>query len=150
MLISEYLQLRGISSAESLDSASSGKRGNKTDTNSSGRSFAEELNEQISAQSKNAASAVTAEALSANSHVRFSKHAIERINEREIDLSSDRLERLNRGVSLAEEKGSDDAVIFVDSTAFLVSVKNNKVITTVSTDEMAENIFTNIDSAVIM
>ncbi len=147
MLISEYLQLRGISSAESLDSVGSGKRGNKTETNLSGKSFAEELNEQLSAQSKNA---VTAEALSENSHVRFSKHAIERINERAIDLSSERLERLNRGVSLAEEKGSDDAVIFVDSTAFLVSVKNNKVITTVSTDEMAENIFTNIDSAVIM
>ena len=83
--------------------------------------------------------------------VEFSKHAIDRLSERNIDLYSDNtLERLNRAVELAEKKGSNDALVIVDSNAFLVSVKNNKVITTMSTGDMQGNVFTNIDSTVIM
>ncbi|MDE6746095.1 MAG: hypothetical protein K2J72_05590, partial [Oscillospiraceae bacterium] len=68
-----------------------------------------------------------------------------------IDLSeSGRLDRLNKAVELAGEKGSDDALVIIDSTAFLVSVRNNKVITTLTADDMQGNIFTNIDSTVIM
>ena len=81
--------------------------------------------------------------------VEFSKHAIDRLSERNIDLYSDNtLERLNRAVELAEKKGSNDALVIVDSNAFLVSVKNNKVITTMSTGDMQGNVFTNIDSTV--
>ena len=81
----------------------------------------------------------------------FSKHALERISERNIDLDSDNtLERLNKAVELADEKGCSDALVMIDSTAFIVSVKNNKVITTLSADDMQGSIFTNIDSTVIM
>ena len=48
------------------------------------------------------------------------------------------------------EKGCDESLILVDSTAFIVSVKNNTVITTISADDLKENVFTNIDSAVIV
>lgn len=81
----------------------------------------------------------------------FSKHALDRISERQIDLNSDNtLERLNRAVELAGQKGSNDALVMIDSNAFIVSIKNNKVITTLSADDMQGNIFTNIDSTVIM
>ena len=60
------------------------------------------------------------------------------------------LERLNRGIEIAAEKGSTDSLILVDTTAFLVSVKNNKVVTTMSQEDMKGNIFTNIDSTVII
>ncbi len=76
---------------------------------------------------------------------------MERMSERNIDLSeSGRLDRLNKAVELAGEKGSDDALVIIDSTAFLVSIRNNKVITTLTADDMRGNIFTNIDSTVIM
>lgn len=131
MLISEYLSLRGVSvttgSAAPKQAGSPDKGG-----------FAEELQRQL-------------DELNQNGGVQFSKHAMERISERRIDLSSDgRLDRLNRAVELAGEKGSDDALVMIDSTAFLVSVKNNKVITTLTADDMRGNIFTNIDSTVIM
>lgn len=152
MLISEYLQLRNISSAiPAVTSEPAADRGDSTEksSNASNSPFAEELKKQLDAAGR--LSRVNSEELSEQSEVDFSKHAIERINERRIDLYSDsRLERLNRAVSLAEEKGSENALIFIDSAAFLVSVKNNKVITTVNTEEMTGNIFTNIDSTVIM
>jgi flagellar operon protein len=83
--------------------------------------------------------------------VAFSGHALKRIDSRNIDVdSSETLERLNKGVELAAEKGSSDALVLVDDTAFVVSVKNNRVITTLSREDLKGNVFTNIDSAVIV
>ena len=139
MLISEYLQLRNVS-------VTTGKTQGIPQTVQNGSQavspensdFAKELKSQL-------------EALNQSSGVQFSKHAMERINERNIDLSEDnKLDRLNRAVELAGEKGSDDALVMIDTTAFLVSVKNNRVITTLTADDMQGNIFTNIDSTVIM
>jgi len=61
-----------------------------------------------------------------------------------------KLERLNKGVELAQQKGSEETLVLVDSTAFVVSVKNNRVITMLSNDDLKGNVFTNIDSTVII
>lgn len=82
--------------------------------------------------------------------LKFSKHAINRMSERNISLTDAGMERLNDGVKLAGEKGLNDTLIFVDSAAFIVSVKNNTVITTVGKDELKGNVFTNIDGTVVM
>jgi flagellar operon protein len=79
----------------------------------------------------------------------FSRHALERVNRRGIALDQPTLARLAGGMSRAASKGSRDAVVFVDSTAFVVSVPNNTVITAVGSEHMREHVFTNIDSAVI-
>jgi len=78
----------------------------------------------------------------------FSKHALDRVQRRGIQLSQPTLARLAGGVSRAAGKGARDAVVFVDSTAFVVSVPNNTVITAVNSEHMREHVFTNIDSAV--
>lgn len=152
MLISEYLRLRNISSAVTGTNTAeqlSNAQGTGNSAGTPATPFAEELKKQLEASPVH--HEVSSEELSERSSVQFSKHAIDRINQRGIDLYSDhRLERLNRAVDLADEKGSDDALIFIDQTAFVVSIKNNKVITTVNTGEMTGNIFTNIDSTVIM
>jgi flagellar operon protein len=86
-----------------------------------------------------------------NSRVDFSNHAIRRLDSRGVEIvENDKLERLGEGVRIAAEKGSRDALILVDSTAFVVSVMNNKVITTMEMEELKGNVFTNIDSTVIM
>ncbi len=91
------------------------------------------------------------EQLDKNKGVEFSKHAIERLSERSIDISTDdTLERLNKAVSIAQEKGSNETLILVDQTAFVVNVRSNKVITTMQQQDMVGNIFTNIDSTVII
>jgi flagellar operon protein len=80
---------------------------------------------------------------------RFSRHALERLQQRGIEVGGPMLERLTGGVARAAGKGSRDSVVFVDGTAFVVSVKNNTVITAVGAEHMREQVFTNIDSAVI-
>lgn len=86
-----------------------------------------------------------------DSGVTFSRHAMERIGDRNIDMAeNDKLGRLNKAVEVATQKGSNETLVLLDRTAFLVSVKNNKVITTLTQEDMQGNIFTNIDSTVIM
>ncbi len=132
MLISEYL------AARNSISVSTGTAGPQTPRQQSETSekggFAEALRDKLEGR-----------------QVEFSGHAIRRLESRQIDVSeNDKMERLNRGVELAAEKGSEESLILVDSTAFVVSVKNNRVITTVSADDLKGNVFTNIDSTVII
>ena len=81
--------------------------------------------------------------------LQFSGHALQRIQRRGIDVSKPTLARLQGGLERAAAKGSRDAVVLVDQTAFVVSVRNRTVITAVDNDHMKDHVFTNIDSAVI-
>lgn len=81
--------------------------------------------------------------------VQFSGHALERVRRRGIDLDGAALGRLEGGIARAASKGSRAAVVFVDGTAFVVSVRNRTVITAVDAAHMRDHVFTNIDSAVI-
>jgi flagellar operon protein len=92
---------------------------------------------------------VLAQRTAAGTPPQFSRHALERLQRRGIDLDQPTLDRLTGGISRAAGKGSRDSVVFVDSTAFVVSVRNNTVITAVGSEHMREHVFTNIDSAVI-
>jgi flagellar operon protein len=90
------------------------------------------------------------EQIDEKTQVNFSRHAMNRVLERNIELSPDNLERLNEAIKLADEKGLDDTLILLDEAAFIVSVKNNTVITTVNREEMTGNVFTNIDGTVVI
>jgi flagellar operon protein len=82
--------------------------------------------------------------------LKFSAHAQSRITSRNIQLTGDDLVRLKQGVAQAAAKGSREALLLKDGQAFVVSVKNNTVITAVDAVSMRGNVFTNIDSAVIV
>jgi flagellar operon protein len=81
--------------------------------------------------------------------LQFSKHALARVERRGIALDASTLGRLSQGVQRAASKGSRDSLVLVDGTAFVVSVSNRTVITAVGSEHMKDNVFTNIDSAVI-
>jgi|ERR1700722_6241354 len=81
--------------------------------------------------------------------LQFSRHALARVQRRGIELDATTLGRLSEGVTRAASKGSRDSLVLVDGTAFVVSVNNRTVITAVGSEHMKDNVFTNIDSAVI-
>jgi flagellar operon protein len=81
--------------------------------------------------------------------LQFSRHALARVQRRGIELDATTLGRLSDGVTRAASKGSRDSLVLVDSTAFVVSVSSRTVITAVGSEHMKDNVFTNIDSAVI-
>jgi len=81
--------------------------------------------------------------------VRFSKHATDRMESRGISFSSNQIERLESAVSQVNAKGGRESLVMLDDTALVVSVKNDTVVTVVDREQLKNNVFTNIDSAVI-
>ena len=82
--------------------------------------------------------------------LKFSSHALSRIKERGISMSNDMMQRLEKAVQNAELKGSKDSLILADNAAFIVSVKNKTVVTVVDRNQLNGNVFTNIDSTVVI
>ncbi len=82
--------------------------------------------------------------------IQFSKHAAERLARRAIDIDTGELDRLDEAVQKAAAKGARESLVVMGDNAYVVSIKNNLVITALDGDSMRENVFTNIDSAIIM
>lgn len=85
------------------------------------------------------------------SGVKFSQHALQRLTSRNINLDSTALQKLGQAVEKAAQKGAKESLILMnDNLAFVVSVKNKTVITAMDGASIKDNVFTNIDSAVII
>ena len=82
--------------------------------------------------------------------LRFSKHAANRLSDRNIELTDNQLERLTDGTKKASAKGIQESLVLVDDLAFIVNVPSQTVITAMDQTETNENVFTNIDGAVII
>lgn len=85
-----------------------------------------------------------------NAQISFSKHAIQRMDVRQIEVSPQLMAKMDDAVEKAGSKGVKEALILDGGTAFIVNVPSRTVITTMNDGEMKDNIFTNIDGAVIL
>ncbi|MBU1864634.1 MAG: hypothetical protein KKH94_13320 [Candidatus Omnitrophica bacterium] len=81
--------------------------------------------------------------------VKFSNHAQQRLRTRKIQFNSQQLDRLADAIDRAAFKGARDSLLLVDNIAAVVSVENRTIITVVEGNSLKDNVFTNIDSAVI-
>lgn len=82
--------------------------------------------------------------------VRFSAHAQARLQSRHIALDAEAMHRVESAVDKAAEKGARESLLLMDDVALIVSVRNRTVITAIDRDNLKENVFTNIDSAVVL
>lgn len=82
--------------------------------------------------------------------VELSHHAQQRIEERGIDMSAERMDQIAQAVSALNDKGATNALLLGAGDAFVVSVPNRIVVTAMQASEMTERAFTNIDSAYIL
>lgn len=85
-----------------------------------------------------------------SNELKFSKHANERLSSRNISLTDEQMVRLQDGARQAGEKGINESLVLVDDLAFIVNVKNNTVITAMDQRNSVDNVYTNIDGAVII
>ncbi len=104
----------------------------------SGRSYGTEFAERLK------------EAAAQAGNLQFSRHASLRMEQRGIELTGENLQELSQAVERARQKGSRETVVIGSHGAFIVNVANNVVVTSITEQEMKQNIFTNIDSAVFM
>ena len=90
------------------------------------------------------------QSVSGSSALKFSKHASMRLQSRNIELSTEQKERLETGAEKAEAKGMRESLVIVDSYSFIVNVPNKTVVTAMDQTEPEDNVYTNIDGAVII
>jgi len=83
-------------------------------------------------------------------NLKFSNHAIGRLEDRGLLLSEDKAERLSKAIDTAQAKGSRESLVLLDELAFVVSVANRTVITACDLANLKEGVFTKIDSAVVV
>ncbi len=60
------------------------------------------------------------------------------------------MQKINQAIEKAEKKGIKDALILMDNKAFVANIKNKTIITASTSEQLKENVFTNIDGAVIV
>ena len=80
----------------------------------------------------------------------FSKHAQQRLTQRNIALDDELIDKINGALQKAAGKNIRNVLLLSDDTAFIVSVDNNVVVTAMNNDEMKENVITKIDGTVII
>ena len=85
-----------------------------------------------------------------SAQINFSKHALARAEERGIELTPTLMDKLAGSVEKAQEKGANTILAFDATQAFIINIPYGRVITTMNGDEMKENVFTNIDGAVLL
>ena len=82
--------------------------------------------------------------------IKFSGHALNRLEERNIQLSEGDFSRLSSAFEQVAEKGGSDSLVLMDSLAFVINAKNRTVVTAMTQENLRDKVFTKIDSAVII
>jgi|LSQX01.1.fsa_nt_gb flagellar operon protein len=82
--------------------------------------------------------------------VKFSKHAQKRMNSRNINITEKEISKMDKAVTTAKSKGVKETLILMNDTAFIVNIPSKTVITALDKNALKENVFTNIDGAIII
>lgn len=80
----------------------------------------------------------------------ISKHAEQRMNERNIKVGPSQWQTIHQKVLQAKQKGITDSLVVTKNAAFVVSAKNNTVVTAMDRKEANTHIFTNINGTILM
>ena len=84
------------------------------------------------------------------SGIKFSAHALERLQQRNLSLQDADLSKISDAVDKARKKGINSSLVLFGDLALIASVKNNTIITAVDTKSMKDHVFTGIDGAVVI
>ncbi len=82
--------------------------------------------------------------------LKISAHALKRLDQRNLNLTEKDIKNLEKAVDKAEAKGARESLLLYKEMAFVASIRNRTIITAVGQNDSKENVFTNIDSAVII
>ena len=82
--------------------------------------------------------------------VKFSQHAQDRLRARNINFTANDLANLEGAVNSVAQKGGKESLVMMGDSALVVSIKNRTVVTAMDRTQMKGNVFTNIDSAVVI
>ena len=136
-----------INSIERMTEAISKRKKQDVNATYNGPSFTEILSRQ---KSIDELIADRTEETVVSGGIRFTKHADARLMQRNIRLTDEQMTRLEEGTRKASDKGIKESLVLVDDLAFIVNTDKKMVITSIDQNSSEDNIYTNIDGAVII
>lgn len=85
-----------------------------------------------------------------NGQLKISKHASNRLNERNIHIDEKQWAKISTKVQEAKAKGVNESLVLLNNAALIVSAKNATVITAMDLKEAENQLFTNINGAIVL
>ena len=82
--------------------------------------------------------------------ISFSEKASKNLHEINGELTADQKNRLETGLGRLKGKGVTSGILLMDSTAFVMNVKNQTVISTIGKNRVQENVFSNFDGFAVV
>lgn len=82
--------------------------------------------------------------------ISLSTHAAKRIQERNLNMDQGEIQKLTNAFQKLETKGGQDSLVITDNAAYIVDVPNRKVVTAMDKENLLENVFTKIDSTIMV
>ena len=145
--MSNMINNNNINSIERMTEAISKRKKQDVNATYNGPSFTEILSRQ---KSIDELVADRTEQTVVSGGIRFTKHADARLMQRNIRLTDEQMTRLEEGIRKASDKGIKESLVLVDDLAFIVNTDKKMVITAIDQNSSEDNIYTNIDGAVII
>lgn len=115
------------------------------------------LQPTVQVQPKNTASSQSKQSFvshlqeaTSNQELKISKHANERLSERNIQISEQEWQVVSDKVFEARSKGVNQPLVLMEQAALIVSAKNATVITAMERTEAKNQLFTNIDGTIVL
>ncbi|WP_163579861.1 TIGR02530 family flagellar biosynthesis protein [Gracilibacillus saliphilus] len=91
-----------------------------------------------------------AKVLKQHQEIEISKHASDRMSQRDIHLSDTDWNKMNERLDQAKDKGVKESLVIMGDAAFIVNAESKKVITALDKSELSSKIFTNINGTIVM
>ena len=88
--------------------------------------------------------------LEQKNEVKISTHALKRLKERKLNMDKNELDKIKKAIIQLREKGGKDSLVITDKAAYIIDVKNNTVVTAMDKKSINNNIFTKIDSTIVI
>lgn len=139
-----------INSLRQVPSALESTKGPSARGGVADNAFAEQLTALQNAMPSTAAAKAGAQGAAASSALKFSNHAIDRMQARGIHFSPSDMAKIESAVAKAQAKGAKNSLLLTDDSALIVSVKDKTVVTVMDKTALKDNVFTNIDSTVMI
>ena len=82
--------------------------------------------------------------------LKISGHAAKRLKERNLEMDPLEFLKLKEAVSQLRKKGGNDSLVITGKAAYIIDIKNQTIVTAMDKENMENNVFTKIDSTMVI
>jgi flagellar operon protein len=80
----------------------------------------------------------------------LSTHAMRRLQERNLSIDKEEYTKILSAIDKLKLKGGQDSLVITSKAAYIVDVPKNMIVTAIDKDSIGDNVFTKIDSTILM